>query len=428
MVKRSLSTAVLAVIITCAVAGTCLAAVPPDVEGLSCEESVAELLKLEIVKGYEDGSFRPQKEISRAEFTKTMIMMLGLGDAVKLYPDESRFLDLGKDHWAAGYINLAVEQGFIDGYPDGNFRPDHQIGCAEALKILISILGYFPDNNQQWPYNYISKASQLQIVSDMEIASPDAGICRGDAAVLIYKALSVPVVNGDASCTLQNRLLVRSRETDHFIFYCIPADINILDEIAEKLEKGCGRVASDLGCVLENKVVVKIYPDLYTFHAAVGSPDAPDWAIGRAKNGKIHIVSPLNPGPVHNADSVLNSVVHEFTHIMERKINPGYLPVWLNEGVAYYEGQNYGDIKTLLSDDINKGNIPTLDELDNRDVFGPMKGGEWSATIVAMIISEYGYDSLQKLITNPADFDRALGINEEEFYRRWLSFLSEHYK
>lgn len=428
MVTRSLSAVLLALIITCAAAGACLATVPPDVEGLACEESVAELLRLEIVNGYEDGSFRPQNEMSRAEFTKTMIMMMGLGDAVKLYPDESRFSDLGKDHWAAGYINLAVEQGIIEGYPDGTFRPDHQIGYAEALKIVINILGYYPDNNQEWPYNFILKASQLQIISDVEIASPDAGVCRKDAAVLIYKTLSVPVADEDASCTLQDRLLVRSRETDHFIFYCIPADMSILDQIAKKLEEECDRVAADLGCVLESKMVVKIYPDLYTFHTAVGSPDAPDWAIGRAKNGKIHMVSPLNPGPVHNTESVLNSVVHEFTHIVERKINPGYLPVWLNEGVAYYEGQNYGDIKAVLSGDINDGNIPTLDELDNRDTFGPMKGGEWSTTIVAMIITEYGYNSLQKLIENPADFERALGISEEEFYQQWLSFLAEHYQ
>ena len=88
-----------------------------------------------MVNGYEDGSFQPDGNITRAEFAAIAARSLNLGNT-----GSSSFDDV-KGHWAEGYIAQLVSQGIINGYEDGTFRPDAQITRAEAVKIVNGVLG-----------------------------------------------------------------------------------------------------------------------------------------------------------------------------------------------------------------------------------------------------------------------------------------------
>ena len=105
------------------------------------------------VQGYPDGSFQPNNYITRAEFATIAARFLS-GD----YTGGDRFTDI-TGHWAAEYINRAAAAGWINGYPDGTFRPNAYITRAEAVTLINRMLDRAPDANHlladmvRWPDN-----------------------------------------------------------------------------------------------------------------------------------------------------------------------------------------------------------------------------------------------------------------------------------
>ncbi len=91
---------------------------------------VGYLTEKNVIRGYPDGTFRPDEPITRAEFVALLSKGSGLGSAAEnLYPD-------CKKHWASGAIAQLTEEGVLDGYPDGTFRPDVPISRSEAVKAV----------------------------------------------------------------------------------------------------------------------------------------------------------------------------------------------------------------------------------------------------------------------------------------------------
>lgn len=84
-----------------------------------------------IVNGYEDSTFHPDSKITRAEFATIMQRYLGL-----TLNEDASFVDVAKDHWAVAYIGACKDAGLINGYEDGTFKPSNEITRAEAVKIL----------------------------------------------------------------------------------------------------------------------------------------------------------------------------------------------------------------------------------------------------------------------------------------------------
>ena len=93
-----------------------------------------------IIKGYEDGTFRPNAPITRAEFA-TIVSKFDeiLGGDVK------GFYDVPASHWALKYINSAYERGWVTGYEDGSFRPDRNITRAEVVTVTNKMLIRYAD-------------------------------------------------------------------------------------------------------------------------------------------------------------------------------------------------------------------------------------------------------------------------------------------
>ena len=152
---------------------------------------------------------------------------------------------------------------------------------------------------------------------------------------------------------------------------------------------------------MAGKVKIEIYPDLKAYHAAVGRPDAPDWSVGSVSGFGIKMVSPLNSGGVHTYEAMLQIITHEFTHVVERTLNPnmGTSLRWLWEGTATYEAKQINGVSNTVKSKIQSNSIPSLKQLEGSSTeFGNLGGYQFSYTIAEYIIKTYGYNKLRALI------------------------------
>lgn len=148
-----------------------LGATPSDVAGTKYEGAVNRLQALNILTGYPDGTFKPGNNITRAEFAAVAIRALGLEQAAGYAKGPTAFSDVSADHWASGYINVASSQGIIKGYPDGTFKPDANVTYAEALAMVLRALGYEPTLTGTWPVKYLVKAAELGITKGVTFSA-----------------------------------------------------------------------------------------------------------------------------------------------------------------------------------------------------------------------------------------------------------------
>lgn len=109
--------------------------------------AVSTLTRAGILDGYEDGSFRPNASITRAEFTKIAVSFFKHAGGASSNP----FNDVPDSAWYAEFIKAAAELGLIDGYEDGTFRPNAPITRAEACTIVNRTLGRAPDKDNLLP-------------------------------------------------------------------------------------------------------------------------------------------------------------------------------------------------------------------------------------------------------------------------------------
>lgn len=109
--------------------------------------AVSTLTRAGILDGYEDGSFRPNASITRAEFTKIAVSFFKHAGGASANP----FNDVPDSAWYAEFVKAAAELGLIDGYEDGTFRPNAPITRAEACTIVNRTLGRAPDKDNLLP-------------------------------------------------------------------------------------------------------------------------------------------------------------------------------------------------------------------------------------------------------------------------------------
>ncbi|MBI5700877.1 S-layer homology domain-containing protein [Candidatus Saganbacteria bacterium] len=88
-----------------------------------------------LVQGYPDGTFKPERVLTRAEIATLLVR--AKGKELTERPASSVFKDVKGDFWAAAYIKEAVDMGLVKGYPDGKFRPNKRLTKAEAITVLV---------------------------------------------------------------------------------------------------------------------------------------------------------------------------------------------------------------------------------------------------------------------------------------------------
>ncbi len=159
----------------------------------------AEVLKLMgVMEGGGDGRFMPERSLTRAEFCKMVVVLMGAGESVSRYKTVTIFPDVRSNHWAIGYINYAVRGGtrLIAGLPDGSFAPDRTISCGEAVTILMRLLGYTDaDSGVIWPDGYMALAQEAGLTDGLSLTG-GAEITRAEAAKLFVNALGTAKKGG----------------------------------------------------------------------------------------------------------------------------------------------------------------------------------------------------------------------------------------
>ncbi len=151
-----------------------------------------------VLKGYIDGTYKPETRINRAEFVKFMVNPFlvdtnNLSGCIKAeVADTSKtifYSDVPRDSWYAAEVCFAKTRDIINGYPDGTYRPAESINFVEAAKIISNIFSIDVKANETgefWYRPYVQSLSDLHAIPT-SIKRFDQTLTRGEMAEIIYR-------------------------------------------------------------------------------------------------------------------------------------------------------------------------------------------------------------------------------------------------
>ncbi len=167
-------------------------------------DAILKLAEYGIISGYEDGSFRPDLPITRAEFAKIMSLI----PDIKYNPqNDSSFLDVSEDKWYYDSVKKAAQLGIISGDADGNFRPESNITREEAAAVTergrLNWGKYLKPTRENIVFKDEEKISEfasrsVDILYMAEVVNgdsdgyfnPSLGVTRAEAAAMIYRFIN----------------------------------------------------------------------------------------------------------------------------------------------------------------------------------------------------------------------------------------------
>lgn len=223
MIKRSFTCLSLSLALLAGSAGASFR----DITDTDLAQAAASLDALAIMQGDGAGNFEPNRNLTRAEFTKLAAASLGVSEATA-YRSYTLFPDVLYTHWASGYIaamvkspDLAKKQ-IIRGNADGTFTPEKPVTYGEACTMLLRMLDYTTaDVGPIWPTDYVAKAQSLGITKGATTRGENDPITRADAAVMLRNTLRTPTKGGEklytalsGSTPVENSILLATPETD----------------------------------------------------------------------------------------------------------------------------------------------------------------------------------------------------------------------
>ncbi len=158
-------------------------------------EAVETLNKLDIVTGFEDGTFKPEDGVTRAEMAALIARIQGYGETAK-NPANTGFTDVPASHWASGYVANAAGMGIINGYGDGTFGPEDPVKYEQAVKMVMATLGYTPfaEKNGGYPTGYLAAAQRYDVSLAVANAAVGTNANRGTIAQILVNALDTPLM------------------------------------------------------------------------------------------------------------------------------------------------------------------------------------------------------------------------------------------
>lgn len=166
-----------------------------DVNGHWAESSIYSLAQQGVVSGNPEGTFKPDNQVTRAEFATMLV------NALKLNMIEGKIFNDTASHWAKEFIATAYANGIIKGYNDQEFGPDDSITreqmavmIATAMKLPDASGGIFTDQDKisEWAKNSVAAASAAKVMNGYPDGSfkPLANATRAEAATVLSKALA----------------------------------------------------------------------------------------------------------------------------------------------------------------------------------------------------------------------------------------------
>jgi hypothetical protein len=214
-----------------------------DIADTNYEKAIDTLVGLGVITGYEDGTFRPEKTITRAEMAKILVVALGYGDLVA--GSKSNFSDT-QGHWADAYIGLAAGKGLVVGTGNGKFTPDATVTYDAALTMIVRGLGYTDTCNEikgTWPSNFKVKAAELGITKNVAINA--TGADRGGVAKVLANALECTLVTVDTDGNVVKIVDTTDGEKSDRILLSRLADKKTIEVAPEMLDKSSKKYVGD---------------------------------------------------------------------------------------------------------------------------------------------------------------------------------------
>ncbi len=165
--------------------------------GTTVGRAVTELVKLGIINGYEDGTFRPDNTITRGEIAKIIITFMGQAEITSdVLPSGFQDVD-SANHWAKKFIKVASDLKIVNGYPDGTFMADNPVKYTEIVKMLVCMLGYGKvaesktADGTPWYSGYMAVAAEKGILKNAAVNNVEDKASRATVAILAYNCLEV---------------------------------------------------------------------------------------------------------------------------------------------------------------------------------------------------------------------------------------------
>ncbi|MFC1647778.1 DUF1287 domain-containing protein [Patescibacteria group bacterium] len=149
-------------------------------------EAITHLQQKGIIQGYNDGSFKPDAKVARAESLKMILLASG----TPIYPTNSAtaYNDIEPNAWFARYVNTATDLKIVKGYEDGSFKPANNVNLAEAIKMgyeSFGLSGLSGDSGDFWYDPYKNYAADNNIT--WQEFDPAIQISRAQLAELLYR-------------------------------------------------------------------------------------------------------------------------------------------------------------------------------------------------------------------------------------------------
>lgn len=232
-----------------------------DIDGHKYEDAIWYVYNNGIVQGYPDGSYQPDRTINRAELLK-IIVESSYTDEFNAYEGQGCFTDVSASEWYAKYICFAKDEGLVEGYPDGSFKPAQEINFVEALKIAMIGFGYEYTEGDPWYEPTVVEASNNNFIP-IDVYSFSQAFKRGQMAELITRMMKY----NDG--TLED--YDQTGDTSYFVTYqSIAAGLNVEDYV------GSGQCISE-GEVYESGA--ELFPDCVCGQGTWECEELPDLPV-----------------------------------------------------------------------------------------------------------------------------------------------------
>ncbi len=159
--------------------------------------AITELVEKGVIAGYDDGYFRPEREITRTEFCALMARTLGYvkGEYEKI---DLPFSDVKEGYWGIDYISFCYELRLIDGMGDGTFWPAEKVTLAQAMKMAVCAIDMqeeaLKQKGEKWYDGYVEVAKDFDLFDFVDGAIDNAAI-RGDIAQVVYNMVQTGRTN-----------------------------------------------------------------------------------------------------------------------------------------------------------------------------------------------------------------------------------------
>ncbi|CEP92703.1 glucan endo-1 [[Clostridium] sordellii] len=229
-----------------------------DISQHWAKKEINQFISSGYVNGYEDGTFRPDNSITRAEFVKLVNKYFGFNNK-----EDIKFSDINTNDWYYNDICIASKSGYINGYEDKTFKPNKTITREEVSKILISIknkqdnlydkLNKYPDKNKisNWAKPYVEGAIEQGYLkgNDLGFLNPTNNITRAESITILSRvAKEKPAIKKE----VKNEAPVITAKEDLILEIGQKFDISMLNvKVSDKEDKDLdvkyeGKVNTDL--------------------------------------------------------------------------------------------------------------------------------------------------------------------------------------